>query len=63
MQILQANGHWGGYSWSDGFKVAHCEPTLEQEAKKTPQAVIFRLLNQGKEELAEYFFEKYVATA
>jgi len=63
MKVMKAEGGWGTYSWVDGFKPGFKKLSLEEEARKNPQAVIFRLLNKGEEELAEYFFNKYVADA
>lgn len=60
MEVIRVNNQWGTYSWTTGFKPAYHKSGLEQEAKRVPQAVIFRLLNEGEDELAEYFFEKYV---
>lgn len=48
------NAGWGVGSWTQGFtKSPVYQQPLREEAKQCPQAVIFRLLRDGQETLAE----------
>lgn len=61
MQILIQSGRvLGTFSWTNGFKPVRKESGLEAEARRNPQAVVLRLLNEGKEEEAEELFERFV---
>lgn len=61
MQIIRIDGQLGAYSWATGFKpTPKRQLPLDEEAKKNPEAVIFRLLREDREDEAERFFELYV---
>jgi hypothetical protein len=61
MQILVCGDKvLGTFSWTDGFKPVQKEESLEAEARRNPQAVIFRLLNEGREDEAEELLERFV---
>ena len=60
MEITFVNGDAGVYSWADGFRSISKEESLDEEARKNPEAVINRLLNEGKVEDAERILDVYV---
>ena len=60
MEILVISGKVGVYSWADGFLSISKEESLDKEARKNPEAVINRLLNEGRIEDAERILDVYV---
>lgn len=52
-QIININGEWGTYTWADGFKPSNRLLSLRQEVRKNLEAVINRLMNQGRWDEAE----------
>lgn len=61
MQLLVCGDRvLGTFSWTNGFKPVRKESGLEAEARRNPQAVIFRLLREGREDEAEELLERFV---
>lgn len=60
MEIIFVNGNAGVYSWADGFRSMSLEKSIDEEAKKNAEAVINRLLEQGRVEEATRILETYV---
>jgi pentatricopeptide repeat protein len=58
MQILKVGQQWGGYSWADGFIANRINNS--EEVKKHPEAVINRLMREGRWDEAEEIMDKYV---
>ncbi|HPN96220.1 MAG TPA: hypothetical protein PLK35_00475 [Candidatus Moranbacteria bacterium] len=59
-QIIRISGQYRTYSWTRGLAPQRPVRSLEEEARRNPQAVIFRLLNEGREDEAENFFQRFV---
>jgi hypothetical protein len=59
MDIIVINGNAGTYSWTDGFRFASVK-SLDEEARRNPEAVINRLLKEGETEEAERILDVYV---
>ncbi len=61
MQIIRAGSQLGVYSCANGFKpIAERLFSLDNEAKKNPEAVINRLLLENREDEAERLLELFV---
>lgn len=58
MQIMKVSNKWGAYSWSTGF--VSRKTAYDQEAKKHPEAVINRLMREGRWDEAEEVMDKYL---
>lgn len=61
MQVAMVSGRLGIYSWATGFKpIPEKRLSLDEEAKRNPEAVINRLLLEDREDEAERILELYV---
>ena len=59
-EIVKLDGHWGVLSWTDGFRSFDRECSLDQEAVDNPEAVVNRLMNQGRWDEAERLFDRHI---
>ena len=59
MQIAKIGSVWGTYSWSTGF-VSPKRFLFVDEARKYPEAVINRLMREGKWDEAEEVMDKFI---
>jgi len=61
MKVVKILSQWGIYSWATGFRPApNKQYSLDEEARKNPEAVINRLLLEDREEEAERILDLYV---
>lgn len=57
-ELKKKSGRWGIYTWNEGFKHnSKRKLSLEEEAKRNPEAVINRLMKEGRFEEAEKFLD------
>ncbi len=61
-QIVQVAGQWGTWSWSEGFQPAIRQRSLEEEARRCPEAVINRLIREERWEEAERIMDRYLCS-
>lgn len=58
MEIVKINGQWRVYTWADGFRPARKNLSFEEEVRRNPEAVINRLVNQGRRDEAEELIDR-----
>jgi hypothetical protein len=61
MNIVNHDGRWGTFSWSGGVRF-RVEPALLEEARRNFDAVINRLLLEGRLDEAEEIFWRLAET-
>ena len=60
LRVVQIAGRWGTWSWSEGFRPAIRRQSLEDEARRNPEAVINRLIREERWDEAEWIMDHHL---
>jgi hypothetical protein len=60
MQLIKISSNWGVYTWTDGFIPVKRPNRVSDEAKTNPEAVIARLMREGRWDEAEEVMDEYL---
>ena len=59
-KIICVNGMWGIFSWVDGLRLFSKVRSLTEEAREHPEAVISRLMREGRWDDAEDIMDRFM---
>jgi hypothetical protein len=60
MQMIRIGSEYRTYSWHQGLTPSRVERSLADEARRNPEAVFNRLVNQDRLDEAEWILDNFV---